>query len=211
MVKVSVVVPVYNPGRYLHRCAESLLGQTLPADEYEVLFVDDGSTDDSPRYLDHLAAQHPQVRVIHQENSGWPGKPRNVGLAAATGTYVFFCDADDWLAPDALADLYQFAVSHSSDVVLPKMAGARRTVPHHVFTRTVGSTSLADGPLMESLTPHKLFRRSFLGDHGILFPEGRRRLEDHYFVVTAYLLADVVSIYADHTCYTHIRREDEGN
>jgi glycosyltransferase involved in cell wall biosynthesis len=211
VIKVSVVVPVYNPGRYLHRCAESVLDQTLPVDEREVVFVDDGSTDGSPSYLDGLAADHPHVRVIHQENSGWPGGPRNVGLAAARGVYVFFCDADDWLAPDALADLYAFAAANSSDVVLPKMAGVRRPVPHHVFTKTVGATSLADGPLMESLTAHKLFRRAFLEEHGIRFPEGRRRLEDHHFVVTAYLLAKVVSIYAEHTCYTHVRREDEGN
>lgn len=211
MINVSVVVPAYNPGHYLHRCAESLVGQTMPAEDVEVIFVDDGSTDATPAYLDALARDHPQVRVIHQANSGWPGQPRNVGIAAARGTYVFFCDADDWLAPDALADLYAFAVANSSDVVLPKMAGVRRTVPHHVFTRTVGSTSLADGPVMESLTPHKLFRRAFLEQHHIRFPEGRRRLEDHHFVVTAYLLADVISIYADHTCYTHIRRADEGN
>jgi glycosyltransferase involved in cell wall biosynthesis len=211
MVKVSVVVPVYNPGAYLRRCAESLVGQSMPAEEYEVIFVDDGSTDESPRYLDELAATWPQVRVIHQPNSGWPGKPRNVGIDAALGSYVFFCDHDDWLAADALAGLYEFAEANRSDVVLPKMAGLRRPVPHHVFRTTRGQVSLADAPLMDSLTPHKLFRRAFLNEHRIRFPEGARRLEDHYFVVTAYLLAQVISIYADRTCYTHIRREDSGN
>ena len=206
-----MVVPVYDAGPYLDRCVRSLLDQTLPPEELELVFVDDGSTDGSGDQLDAVARDHAQVRVVHQENSGWPGRPRNVGLAAARGTYVFFCDADDWLAPDALADLWAFATESSSDVVLPKMAGVRRTVPHHVFARTVASTSLADGPLMESLTAHKLFRRAFLEEHRIRFPEGRRRLEDHLFVVTAYLLADVVSIYAEHTCYTHTRREDEGN
>jgi glycosyltransferase involved in cell wall biosynthesis len=210
-LKVSVVVPVYNPGSYLRRCAESLVGQTMPAQEYEVIFVDDGSTDDSPRYLDELAAAWPQVRVIHQPNSGWPGKPRNVGIDAAAGRYVFFCDADDWLAAEALASLYEFAEANGSDVVLPKMAGLGRAIPHHVFRTTRPSTSLADGPVMDSLTPHKLFRRAFLTDHQIRFPEGARRLEDHYFVVTAYLLARVISIYADRTCYTHIRRADSSN
>jgi glycosyltransferase involved in cell wall biosynthesis len=211
MIKVSVVVPVFNPGIYLRRCVESLVSQTLPAQDYEVIFVDDGSTDDAPAFLDQVAGSSPQVRVIHQENSGWPGKPRNVGIDAARGTYVFFCDADDWLSPDALAHLYDFAEANHSDVVLPKMAGFGRPIPHHAFRATLGQTSLADGPLMESLTPHKLFRRSFLDAHQIRFPEGVRRLEDHYFVVTAYLRAQVVSIYADRTCYTHIRRDDAGN
>jgi glycosyltransferase involved in cell wall biosynthesis len=206
-----VVVPVYNPGSYLRRCTESLVSQTMPPQDYEVIFVDDGSADGTPARLDELAAAWPQVRVIHQENSGWPGKPRNVGIEAACGRYVFFCDADDWLAPEALTSLYEFAEANHSDVVLPKMAGFGRPIPHHAFRETLGQTSLADGPLMESLTPHKLFRRNFLNEHQIRFPEGVRRLEDHNFVVTAYLLARVVSIYADRTCYTHIRRDDAGN
>jgi hypothetical protein len=64
---------------------------------------------------------------------------------------------------------------------------------------------------MDSLTPHKMFRREFLEEHHIRFPEGKRRLEDHVFVVTGYLLAEVVSIYADYTCYFHIRRLDLAN
>ncbi|MEU0030425.1 glycosyltransferase, partial [Streptomyces sp. NPDC006335] len=85
MLKVSIVVPVYNAGRYIDMCAPSLLGQTLGEDAYEIIYVDDGSTDDSAQRLDELAAEHAQVRVIHQENSGWPGKPRNVGVREARG------------------------------------------------------------------------------------------------------------------------------
>jgi glycosyltransferase involved in cell wall biosynthesis len=209
--KVSVVVPVYNPGDYLHQCVKSLLGQTMPAAQYEVIFVDDGSTDGSAAHLDSLAASHSQVRVLHQENSEWPGRPRNVGLAAALGDYVFFCDADDWLAANALESLYGHAVEWGSDIVVPKMAGLRRRVPYQLFTRTRPQVSLATAPLMDSLTPHKLFRRAFLEEHRILFPEGKRRLEDHYFVVSAYLEADVVSIAADQTYYYLVGRRDGGN
>ena len=208
---VSVVVPVYNPGEYLHRCVESLLGQTMPAAQYEVIFVDDGSTDGSEALLDSLAASHSQARVIHQENSGWPGRPRNVGMAAARGDYIFFCDHDDWLAANALANLYGHAVEWGSDIVIPKSAGLRRRVPHQLFTRTRPQASLATAPLMDSLTPHKLFRRAFLEEHQILFPEGKRRLEDHYFVVNAYLQAQVVSVAADQTYYYLVGRRDGGN
>jgi glycosyltransferase involved in cell wall biosynthesis len=208
---VSVVVPVYNPGKYLHRCVKSLLGQTMPASQYEVIFVDDGSTDGSAAQLDALAPRHENVRVIHQENSGWPGRPRNVGMAAARGDYLFFCDHDDWLAVSALANLYRHAVEWGSDIVVPKSAGVRRRVPHQLFTRTRPQVSLATAPLMDSLTPHKLFRRAFLEEHQILFPEGKRRLEDHHFVVSAYLQAHIVSVAADQTYYYLLGRRDGGN
>jgi poly(ribitol-phosphate) beta-N-acetylglucosaminyltransferase len=211
MLKVSVVVPVYNPGDYFTPCIDSLISQSLPQDEFEVICVDDGSTDDTPARLDGLAATYPNLHVIHQPNSGWPGQPRNVGLAVAHGEYVFFCDHDDWLGQEALERLYAFAIRCGSDVVLPKFAGLGRAVPRHVFKKTIPRCSLGDSAIIDSLTPHKLFRREFLDKHNIRFPEGQRRLEDHLFVVTSYLLADVVSIYADYTCYYHIRRADSGN
>ena len=211
MLKVSVVIPVYNPGEYFTPCIESLTSQSLPPDEFEIICVDDGSTDDTPDRLDDLAATHPNIRVIHQPNSGWPGQPRNVGLDTAGGEYVFFCDHDDWLGTEALERLYDFATSCGSDVVLPKMAGLQRRFPRVVFRETIRRCSISDSSIMDSLTPHKLFRRDFLNEHHIRFPEGRRRLEDHHFVVTSYLLAKVVSIYADYTCYFHIRRVDAAN
>ncbi|MFL5679030.1 MAG: glycosyltransferase family 2 protein [Chloroflexota bacterium] len=210
-VKVTVVVPVYNPGEYLERCVASILGQTLPPDQYEAIFVDDGSTDESPARLDELASQHPNIRVIHQENSGWPGKPRNVGIDAARGEYLFFQDNDDELAPEALERLYDFAKQNDSDLVIGKMAGHGRTVPKDLFLETKPRATLRDTPLLESLTPHKLVRRSFVERHNLRFPEGRRRLEDHVFVVRAYFIADVVSVYADYVCYYHYRRGDLSN
>ncbi|MFI0508566.1 glycosyltransferase [Streptomyces sp. WSLK1-5] len=210
MLKVSIVVPVYNAGHYIDICAPSLLRQTLGEEAYEVIYVDDGSTDDSAQRLDALADQHAHVRVIHQENSGWPGKPRNVGVRAARGRYVQFVDQDDELTPEALEVLYRMADRNDSDIVLGKVIGTMAG-PSNVFKRTMERCTVEDAPLMESLTPHKMFRRDFLLAHDLRFPEGPVRLEDQLFMVQAYLRAKTVSIVADHPCYVWKRRDDGGN
>lgn len=211
VVRVSVVVPVYNPGRYITDLIESLRAQTLDPAEFEVLFVDDGSTDGTPALLDAVAAETPHFRVIHTPNSGWPGRPRNIGLDAARGDYVFLSDHDDRLAPDALERLTGFAAAHGSDVVIGKIVGVGRNAPERIFAATVVDAQEDPGLIMSSLTPQKLYRRAFLDERGIRFPEGRRRLEDHLFVTTAYLRARRVSIYADAPVYYFVLRDDGNN
>ena len=207
-VKISVIVAVYNPGRYLAELIASLRAQSMPQDEFEVIFVDDDSTDGSYEHLQRLAREEPNVRVLHNTpNSGWPGKPRNLGLGVARGTYVLFVDNDDWLPAQALEDLYAYAEAHGSDVVVGKEIGHGHTIPWNVFQRSVPDAKLGVDPLLRILTPHKLFRRALLDDHGIRFPEGRVRLEDHLFVMQAYFAARTLSIYADSPVYHWVHRD----
>src|SRR5688572_6018574 len=111
MPRVSVIVPVFNPGPRLEGCVRSLLAQTMPPGDLELIFVDDGSTDGSPARLDALAAEHGHVRVEHISPSGWPGRPRNVGIGMACGEYVLFVDNDDWLGEEAAARMHAMAVT----------------------------------------------------------------------------------------------------
>ena len=186
--KVSVIVPVFNPGERIDPLLDSLLGQSLPAGEHELIFVDDGSTDGTGERLAALAAEHDNVRTIRIENSGWPGRPRNVGLDTARGEFVYFVDHDDYLGTEALERLYATAIADEADIVIGKVVGHHKAVPRSLFRENVHELGLRAAPF-NLLTPHKLFRRALLDEHGIRFPEGKRRLEDHMFVVPAYFAA----------------------
>jgi poly(ribitol-phosphate) beta-N-acetylglucosaminyltransferase len=208
-MKVSAIVPVYDPGTDIDDCIRTLLDQSLPTGEFEVIFVDDGSTDGTGERLDTLAAAHENVQVAHIPNSGWPGRPRNVGLKRAKGEFVYFVDNDDWVGREALARLYERAVRDDADVVVGKVVGHGKHVPRDLFAADRKAT-LKWEPLLGLLTPHKLFRRSLLTENAIRFPEGRVRLEDHAFVMHAFFHARAISILATSPCY-HWMLRDEGN
>jgi glycosyltransferase involved in cell wall biosynthesis len=212
--RVSVVVPVFDPGPYIEPAIRSILGQTLPPDMVEAIFVDDGSTDGTSERLDRLAAEHPAtVRVVHIEPSGAPGRPRNIGLEASRGDYVQFLDADDELAFDALEHVVAIADRNDADIVVEKFASASIPRSQRLFDRSVERTTLAEMPPLadSSMGPAKLYRRMFLVDNGIRFPEGWRRMEDQYFTIHAYARAGRISIAADRPSYFYNRREDGGH
>ena len=207
-----MIVPVYNPGRDIDDCIRSLLDQSLPTDEYEVIFVDDGSTDETPARLDELADAHPNITTLHIPNSGWPGRPRNVGMDAASGEFLLFVDNDDWLGREALERLYARALTDDADIVVGKVVGRGKKVPRGVFRRDRRNLSIRNGTApLALLSPHKLFRASMLRENDVRFPEGPRRLEDHAFVVHAYFHARRTSILADYPCYYWVLREDRAN
>ncbi len=99
MPKVSVIIPVYNVEKYLGECLDSVLGQTLK--DLEIICVDDGSTDGSPKMLAEYVAKDPRIRIITQANAGLSAA-RNVGMDAATGKYIYFLDSDDYIKDDAM-------------------------------------------------------------------------------------------------------------
>lgn len=204
-VRVSVIVPVFNPGRAFDQLVESLDRQTMPSAEFEVLLCDDGSDEPTRERLASVSRTRPNVRVLSLPHSGWPGAPRNEGIAAAAGEYIQFVDQDDRLFEAALQSLCDYADLHGSDVVIGKEVGVGRRLPRQIFRRDVPHAVLGRDPLLEMLTPHKMFRTSFLRSHGIRFPEGRVRLEDHLFVMRAYFEAETISILASEPCYAWVK------
>ena len=114
MPKVSIVVPVYNVKDYLEKCVDSILRQTER--EFELLLIDDGSTDGSGELCDTLAERDGRVRVIHQENRGLGGA-RNTGIEAARGTWLLLVDSDDWIEPEILEKALKAAERENADMV----------------------------------------------------------------------------------------------
>ena len=113
MPSVTVIVPAYNAEPYIEQCAKSLLAQTL--DDIELIFINDGSTDKTPQIIEKLIQGHNNAHLFNQENKGLY-KTREIGLSKATGEYVGWCDADDFVEPQMYEKLFQAAVTHDSEM-----------------------------------------------------------------------------------------------
>lgn len=210
---ITVVVAVFNTMPYLTRCLTSLVGQTIGLDRMEIIAVDDGSTDGSGDELDRFARRYPKtVQVIHQANSGGPAGPSNRALERATGRYVFFLGADDYLGREALARLVAAADEHGSDVVLGRLVGVNgRYVHPGIFAESAVDVDLFDSTLPWSMSNTKLFRRELIERHGLRFPETMPMLSDQPFTIEACLRAGRISVLADYDYYFAVRRLDASN
>lgn len=113
--QISVIMPAYNVGRYVRRAVESLQRQSCR--DFELLAVDDGSTDRTGQVLDSLAEHDYRITVFHVENGGAPAA-RNLALDHAKGTYIYFMDADDWAEPDMLTDMLTLATQSQLELVV---------------------------------------------------------------------------------------------
>jgi CDP-glycerol glycerophosphotransferase len=168
---ISVVIPVFDVREYLADCLDSVLGQpTEPG--IEVIAVDDASQDGSGALLDERAKNDPRMTVVHLTRTVGPGNARNVGLARATGAYVWFVDGDDLVAPGALAAIRACLAESEPDVLLIDYEdlfpdGMRGPSPGGPILRSASGkrVSLAEAPTLIDLTMtawSKVFRRDFL-------------------------------------------------
>lgn len=114
MVKVSIIIPIYNTEQYLRQCLDSVIAQTL--NEIEIICVDDGSTDKCPQIIDEYAEKDSRIKVIHKENGGLVSA-RKAGVEEATGLYTGYVDSDDWIEADMYEKLYTAAMKYHADIV----------------------------------------------------------------------------------------------
>lgn len=177
MPTISVVIPVYNVADYLPQCFNSIgIGQL--STDIEVILVDDGSTDGSGDLCEQFAREYAAVQVLHKTNGGL-SDARNYGTQAATGDWIFYLDSDDWLAPQALDRLLEFAVQHDCDVV---QGGFFYAFDEHVlfdnhFKEPVvieqheAMAELIKDDSIKNFAWGKLYRASIAKEH--LFPVGK--------------------------------------
>lgn len=115
MIKVSVIVPVYNVEEYLEKCLESLVDQTLK--DIEIIVVNDGSPDNSQEIIDRYSKKYKNIKSYKKENGGL-SDARNYGLKKASGKYISFVDSDDYIAPNMLENMYNHAIKNKLDIVV---------------------------------------------------------------------------------------------
>ncbi len=198
---LSVIVPVYNCKDYLPSCLDSLDKQTYG--NFEVLFVDDGSTDSSRSILDDYVQQHPNARVLSKPNGG-PSSARNVGIEHATGEFVCFLDADDLFEPDTCLRIAQ-SVADDLDIVgfgwscMPADQ-ANRWLTERTNVRDAYYPSFTESLMFDEMVQPYLrsaIRRSLLEEQNIRFDEDLRVGEDAQFLFAAYPRAKGAMLISD--------------
>lgn len=164
MPKVSIVIPVYNMQKYLDKCMQSIFAQKLT--DIEIILVDDGSSDDSPRICDEYGEKDARIRVIHKENGGLTSAWKR-GSLEATGEYIGYVDSDDYIEPDMYEKLYERAAATDADIVCCGLTHLYEDDPQRRWTEQMelGTDSLQKQQLTEMLYPNLINDGSFLGRH----------------------------------------------
>ena len=135
MVKVSIIVPVYNAEDALPRCIDSIINQEYT--DFELLLINDGSKDESGNVCDAYARKDPRIRVFHKENTG-VSDTRNLGIDEAKGEYIQFLDADDWITPDSTKVLVRAMETYHPQLVIAD------------FYRVVGNNIARKGSILST-------------------------------------------------------------
>ena len=175
---LTVVIPVYNVEKYLKRCVESVLVQEWH--NYDILLVDDGSTDSSPQICDDYAKVYDFISVIHKKNGGL-SEARNTGILHAKGEYVYFPDSDDWIETDTFLALAEVLESQKFDIISFNRefvkdeddAIVSDSLVTQVFEGKDAFVQMLKHSYITGFANDKIYRKSLFIDNNILFPKGK--------------------------------------
>ena len=209
--KISVIVPVYNVEAYLERCVESILQQTYA--HFELILINDGSTDSSGQICDHLASQYENIKVYHIENSG-VSNARNMGIQLATGSWVTFIDSDDFVTQDYLATLASAVEGVKVGFAIAPLHhiknGIVTDIPSHSGKTELWSTEETMKELLMTTRTSffpvaKLFKRDLLADEK--FNTNYHLAEDALFLTELLLKTRCSCVFIDKPVYYYDHRE----
>ena len=217
-MKLSVIIPVYNVEPFLAQCMDSVIGQTL--DDFEIICIDDGSTDGSGRILDEYARRDPRITVIHQDNRG-VADARNNAFKSATGEYILFLDSDDYLSENALKKMYDRARQFDADMCIFDAQDfdheTGKPLAHNYFdykrVKALGSNiEVADlgyylFDIISVVCWVKIVRRTLLTDNDVQF-ELRRTFEDAMWSSLLIALSHNITAIPEKLVFHRLNRED---
>ncbi len=218
-VNVSIIVPVYNVEKYLEKCLESIINQTLK--NLEIICVNDGSTDNSLQILEDYAKKDQRIKIINKKNRG-SGAAKNTGMKNASGEYIGFVDSDDWVDLAMFEKLYDRAKSQKSDMVMCPIyiydnvnQGSEYDLSYfnldcfnEDFDDAFDYTKTKEFFFKISVTPtNKIYRTKFLHDICAKFPEGLI-FEDNPFFYKTFLNARNVSLIRDFLYFYRVNRSN---
>ena len=206
---ISLIVPIYNAEKYLKKCIDSICAQTY--ENLQIILVNDGSTDDSKAIIDQYVKMDPRIVAIHKQNAG-VSEARNTGLDAATGDYVCFSDADDFLMPDYVDYLYQLVIANDADIALTtKMFGnyaaKQEDKDEPVMVSGVDAVECILCGSMPIGVYCKLFKRKPLMD-GIIFEKDLRIGEGFNFNIRCFEKTDRIVVGSRRIYYYRVDNSD---
>ena len=217
MTKISIIIPVYNVEKYIQKTFDSILNQTIGFKNLEVIFVDDYSTDNSKNIIDNWAKKYNNVTSIHLDsNSGYAGKPRNIGLEKASSNYVLFLDSDDDLVEDACERLYNTCQDTKSDIAIGGYTNVfqngKKNINNiegkseiEICTKPKNEIKLMD---LAPAIAAKLFKKELLIKNNIKFHTDIPG-QDLVFVCETYFNAESITFLNNYSIYNRLIRDGE--
>lgn len=208
--KLSIIIPLYNVEDYIERCILSIVSQSINQESYELIVVNDGSTDKSDSIVEKLQSIYPFIILINKTNGGL-SSARNKGLDIASGDYIFFIDADDWISPNTLQKLLKTTETFLEDIILFKTTevypnGRTKAIDFHLpqSNSILYVEDYICNYTILSAAWQGLFKRHLFTDHNIQMPEGRLA-EDDDLVVKLFSVAETI-YYSPIQVYNYYQR-----
>lgn len=207
---ISIIIPVYNAGKYLGKCLHSLCRQSLS--DIEIICVNDGSSDDSLDIINNIAVTDKRIISLTQPNSG-PARARNLGLQHARGKYIMFCDSDDWYEPN-MCQIMLSRISSSDIVVcnanvIDETPDTTRTDAIGYYkNRYTGIKTITKFIIRQTnvVLWNKIFKKDIIDQYGITFPDGREYDDDCFYL--QYMSVIQTADFCNEKLYNYLRRND---
>lgn len=206
MIKVSVIVPVYNVEQYLPKCLDSLINQTF--DDYEIIVVNDGSPDESEKIINEYEKNHRKLIKSYKKKNGGLSDARNFGVSKASGKYVMFVDSDDYVSRDMIEKLYTSIQKEKSDIAICNIVRVNHNNVQTInYNYNPGTTTLAENKRILFNQPsacNKMFDINLFEKYKF---ETGKYYEDFRLINKLFLKCNKIS-FIDDACYYYVEREN---